>query len=239
MRYLVALLCTSALLGQVTPDTSSPASGAAASGGTAAKVDNFHFNLNWPSGLSIGEAHLSSSRADGKLKSSFRLEASVPGFALQEQVESVATEDFCSESLTKSGMRGKKKVDEKTIFDQNAMRAERTTSGGGKSELSTGACAKDALTFLHYVRRELVQGRLPKPQAVYYGGAYQIRLDYTGTQTIRIGDKAEEADRLTGTIKGAGSEYTIELFFARDDTRTPLLIQAPLAMGKFAMELAR
>jgi hypothetical protein len=36
-----------------------------------------------------------------------------------------------------------------------------------------------------------------------------------------------------------GGEYSFDVYYARDAARTPLLITAPLAMGKFSMELIR
>jgi hypothetical protein len=201
--------------------------------------ETLHFNVNWPSGLSLGEAHLSSAPSEDKWTFNFKIDAALPGFALGEEMTSTASRSYCSETLEKRGIRGKKKVDERTEFDQKAMKATRTTSGGGKSDMSLGSCAKDALSFLYFVRRELAEGRLPKPQLIYYGAGYQARVDFTGTETIRIGDKAQEADKLVAVLKGPASENTIEMFFARDPGRTPLLVQVPLPMGKFSMEIVR
>ena len=41
--------------------------------------------------------------------------------------------------------------------------------------MKTPACAKDALTFLYYVRRELSQGRMPPQQTMFFGASYEIR----------------------------------------------------------------
>ena len=35
------------------------------------------------------------------------------------------------------------------------------------------------------------------------------------------------------------SDYMFDVYFARDAARTPLLITAPFAVGKFSMELIR
>jgi uncharacterized protein DUF3108 len=134
---------------------------------------------------------------------------------------------------------GSKKGEEKTTFDQQAGSATRETKGGGKTELTTSSCAKDALTYLYYVRHELSQGRLPAPQTVYFGAPYQVRVEFAGTQTIRIGETALEADRLTATAKGPSSDISFEVFFLKDAARTPALVRVPLSLGTFSMELIK
>ena len=114
-----------------------------------------------------------------------------------------------------------------------------TLKGGGKTEVSVNQCAKDALTYFFFLRRELAQGRLVPRQKVYYGAGYDVRTEFMGTQTIRIADGAVQADRIVGTIKGPAAEFTVEMFFARDAARTPLLISVPLTLGKFSMEIVR
>jgi hypothetical protein len=205
----------------------------------AAKGESLRFNVNWPSGLTLGEAELTSSPTEAALNFTFRMDASVPGFAVTETANSRATTDYCSLELNKRGSRGKRKIDERTEFDSAKMKAKRTTEGGGTSELSISPCAKDAVTFVNFIRRELTAGRLPAQQKVYYGGAYSVRVTFGGTQRIVVGGEAAEADKLIAAIKGPASEMTAELFFAKDAARTPLLVQVPLAMGRFSMELVR
>jgi hypothetical protein len=205
----------------------------------AKKGESLHYNVNWPSGLSLGEADLTSSMGDSSLNFTFRMDASVPGFAVSENVSSSATPEFCSIELRKQGTRGKRKIDERTEFDSAKLKATRMTEGGGKSELSTSPCAKDALAFVYFIRRELAAGRLPAQQKVYYGGAYGVHVTFAGTQQIPIGGEGVAADKLTATIKGPVTEITADLFFAKDASRTLLLVHVPLAVGKFSMELAR
>jgi hypothetical protein len=201
--------------------------------------ETLRYNVNWPSGLSLGEGQLTASMQDNEWSYGFSMEAAVPGFTLREAAKAKAASDFCSIELEKNATRGKRTVDETTTFDQKNFTAVRKTNKGGKTDLTIPACAKDALTFIFFLRRELAAGRLPQVQDVFYGAAYRVRVMYAGVQTLRIGGEAQEADRVTATIKGPGSETTADFFFARDAVRTPLLIQAPLALGKFSLELAR
>jgi hypothetical protein len=206
--------------------------------------EQLRYSINWPSGLSLGEAQLESSRDKGaadvapRQHLEFDLDASVPGFSVTDRYHSEASSDFCSVEFQRTATHGQRKSDEKTTFDQNGT-ATRETTGGGKSEMKTSSCGRDALAFLYFVRRELSQGRVPAPQTVYFGAAYQVRLAFAGTQTIKLGDKQVETDRVTASIKGVASEVGFEVFFLKDAARTPAVVRVPLALGTFSMELVR
>jgi len=207
--------------------------------------EQLRYSINWPSGLSLGEAQLGSSlekaSADStaRLHLEFNIDAAVPGFAVTDRYRSEASPDFCSVDFERNASHGAKKTDEKTTFDAQNGTATRETSGGGKSDLKTSSCGRDALAFLYYVRRELSQGRIPPPQTVYFGAAYEIRLAFAGTQSIKLGDKQVEADRVTTSVKGAASDITFDIFFLKDAARTPALVRVPLTLGTFSMELVR
>lgn len=219
----------------------------AASSATAPQLpnENLNYTINWPSGLSLGESHLQSSHgkatadAPDRLQLSFNIEASIPGFQIIDQYHATATDDFCSVEFQKQLRHGSKKAEEKTTFDQHAGTASRETKGGGKTELKISTCSKDALTYLYYVRHELSQGRLPAPQTVYFGAPYQIRVEFAGTQNIRVGDANVEADRLSASVKGPSSEINFEIYFLKDSARTPALVRVPLPLGAFTMELVK
>ncbi|HTA70351.1 MAG TPA: DUF3108 domain-containing protein [Bryobacteraceae bacterium] len=207
--------------------------------------EQVRYNINWPSGLSLGEAQLRASISKpapdvpGRLHLEFTLDAGIPGFAVSDQYRSEASTDFCSAEFQRTTTHGPKKTDEKTTFDQQNGTASRETPGGGKSELQTPACAKDALTFLYYVRHELSQGRMPPRQTMFFGASYEIRIEFIGTQKIPLGEKQAEADRVTASVKGPSSEINFEVFFLKDPARTPALVRVPLAIGTFSMELVR
>jgi hypothetical protein len=156
-----------------------------------------------------------------------------------DRFRSTTTADLCSIEFDKNTAHGSKKTEEKTIFDAEKQTASRETKGGGKSELKTPACAKDALAYLYFVRRELSQGRIPPSQPVFFGAEYQLRLEFAGTQTIPIGDKPVEADRIVASLKGKNADISFEVFFLKDATRTPVLVKVPFTMGTFSMELVR
>ncbi len=209
----------------------------------AGESEALTYDVNWPSGLTLGEAQFKASKAgdgDGGEQSwnlQMSLDAAIPGFSVTDRYLSTVNAAGCSLQFEKDVTRGKKTGKERVIFDQAAGSAKRETVGGGESKLSIAPCAKDALAFLYYLRRELSQGRMVPAQTVYAGGPYQVRLEFAGQQRLTIRDQPFEADRITGTAKGAASETSFEIFVARDKARRPLLIRVPLPLGTFSMEL--
>ena len=207
--------------------------------------ETLNYTVNWPSGLALGEAHMSATQIppspNGPAQWAFKLtmDATVPGFGVSDRYTATASLDLCSAMFDRDFTHGTRRSHERDDFDQQAGVAHRETVGGGKSGISISQCARDALTFLYRTRRELGQGRVPPVENVLFGGAYQVNLQYTGEQTVKVGGTPSTADRLIVTIKGPASEISFEMFFARDAARTPLIIRVPLSPGMFSMELAR
>jgi hypothetical protein len=201
-------------------------------------AESLRYSINWASGLSLGEATLRADKGKEAWDFEVTMDASIPGFALRDDYHSAATLDLCSLELDKSFTHGAKKADEKITFDQQNHSASRQTqNGGGKTDLSISSCAKDALSFMQFARNELAQGRLAPQQMVDFGSLYNVRIEYTGPQKIKYSDQTADADRILATIKGPTTDVTVEIFFARDAARTPLLARIPLALGSFTVEL--
>ena len=204
--------------------------------------ESLHYNVNWPSGLSLGEATFTAHHKAGEWDLAMTLDSAIPGFAIADKTRSSMTDGLCSLEMERDISHGAKQTREKTTFDQSKGEATRTTvfpEGGGTSTFSAPGCPRDAMAFLYFARRELGQGRVAPPQQVFYGAAYSVRMDYTGAQTITVSDKPSVTDHLVVHVKGPKSDFSFEMFFARDAARTPLLIRVPLSVGTFSMELVR
>lgn len=217
-------------------------SGAAPANAPSFENEQLRYNVNWPSGLSLGEAELAASSTKStaqKLHLAFDLNAAVPSFSVSDRYRSETSSEFCSTEFERTAAHGRKKTDERTTFDQQNGTATRQTTGGGKTELKISQCGRDALAFLYYARSELGQGRIPPPQTVLFGAPYDVRLEFAGTQSIRVGDKQVDADRVTASVKGPASSISFDVFFLKDRARTPALVRVPLALGTFSMELVR
>jgi hypothetical protein len=210
--------------------------------------ETLHYVINWPSGLGLGEATIQSSgiaETSGACchaeswNFSFDLDASVPGFSIRDRYASRASgPDICSEELTKTMQRGSRKTEETDTFDQKAgMVTRQTKTPGGKSDYPISGCTRDALAYLQFARNELAAGRLAPQQAVVLGGAYNVRLEFSGSETVKSGGKPVQADRIQANIKGQSGEFTVQILFSKDPARTPLLIRIPLSLGTFTAEL--
>jgi hypothetical protein len=79
------------------------------------------------------------------------------------------------------------------------------------------------------------QGRVPPANTIVFGGGYEIRLEYLGTETFQ----GAITDRLAAAVRGPSSTVNFDVLFARDPARSPVLIRLPLPLGVFSLELAR
>lgn len=201
--------------------------------------ETLHYTLSWPSGLNLGEALMTATRGAKEWSFDLYLKGAVPGFVVADHYHATASPELCAATFDKQFTHGSRESQERIDFDQRAGVARRETMGGGKSEAAIPPCARDALTFLYYARRELGQGRVAPREDILFGATYQVRLEYTGAQTVKVSGKNTETDRVVATLKGPASVISFEMFFARDAARTPLLIRAPLSLGVFSLELAR
>src|SRR5205814_1079109 len=83
----------------------------------------------------------------------------------------------CSPQLDRSFSHGAKKTRELTAFDQQKRKAQRVTTlpqDGGKSDFDIPSCARDALAFVYFARREMGQGRVAPEQTVFFGAGYSV-----------------------------------------------------------------
>jgi hypothetical protein len=64
-------------------------------------------------------------------------------------------------------------------------------------------------------------------------------MNYTGAQDVAVAGKPVVSDHLNVSVKGPASDFTFEIFYARDAARTPLLIKIPVSIGTVSLELVR
>lgn len=209
-----------------------------------AESETLNYTIGWPSGLSVGELTVAAAavKPDGGEIRGWRfeasLEAAVPGFKISDQYVSQTDSSLCSASFNKTISHGERTSREETRFDQTARTATRKTlDGGGESEISIPPCAMDGLAFLFHLRDELSRGRLPKPQKVFFGSAYEVTFQLVGSKELQIGDEDFEADQILLTVKGPASESSVVMAVARNEARTPLRVTVPLEPGNFTVEL--
>jgi hypothetical protein len=198
--------------------------------------ETLRYRVTWPGGAGLGEGRMKAHRIEGgRWEFELTLDASLPVITVQDRYLSIATADLCSVSFERESVHGPRKAHETVTFAQDDRKAHRATSGGGSTDFSMPACARDALTFLYFTRREMGQGRVPPADKIVYGGPYDIHLQYPGPETL----KGAITDRLVSAVRGPSSNVGFDLLFARDPARTPVLIRVPLSLGTFSLELTR
>ena len=200
--------------------------------------EHLRYSINWPSGLNLGEAQLRTVAKQGNLDMELTVDAGVPGFPVTDRYRSTSTAAMCAIEFEKDLLHGKRSIKETTKF-ANGAAVRQTKGGGGKTETAIGPCAKDALSFLGFVREELSKGRVPSPQTIFFGAVYTIRVSHAGTQKLTLPEGPVEVDKLVASVKGKASDVTFEIYIAKDRARTPVLVKVPLSMGVFSMELVR
>jgi hypothetical protein len=249
MKHLRPVFWVLATLSFVAAPFSSPVAAQAAESGQ--KLNGFPFtdeDLNysivWPTGVSLGEAHLHAKHAGEKWNFTFTVDAGVPGFTVKDTYRSDVVPEvapnFCSVAFERSSTHGTHVVNEKETIDrERAMASRGALSGSGAAQIPVPACVKDALAYLFWARREMGQGRVPASQDILLGALHPIRVDYVGEPVITMNGKPVQTDEVTCTWGMGSAAVTFDVYFARDAARTPLRVTAPTLMGKFSMELVR
>lgn len=205
---------------------------------TAAYAGNeaLTYAIVWPGGATLGEGRLTAStNAEGLTTYELTLDASIPAITVRDKYTSVVRDVFCTIEFNKEAEHGTRKTREKITIDNQGVATRKTQDGGGSSEIQLAPCARDGLAFLAHARRELSQGRVPKPESVVFGGTYAVMLTYKGARDFR----GRTADVVSGAVKGKSSSHTFEILFDRDAARTPLVFSVPFALGTFGMEIVR
>jgi hypothetical protein len=201
--------------------------------------ETLNYSLNFSKGISLGKAQMAARRDPSRgWNLSFSLDASMIGYNIIDRFNAYSGLDLCGIRFERSSQHGKRKANEITFFDRGRSVAVRgSRGGGGLTEMPVGLCPHDALSFLYYLRRELGQGRMPPNDVVLAGAQYRISMVYAGEKSIDRDQKKVAADQINCTVKGPASETHLEILFARDAARTPLVVRCPLAFGTFSLEL--
>jgi hypothetical protein len=200
--------------------------------------ERLRYEVVWPSGLSLGEADFSANTEQGGWSFRMTLGASLPNFEIKDQYSSTTDFNLCSQEFNKQFKHGSKTTEEAVTFDQDAHRAHReTAAGGGESDFDVPPCARDALTFLYFLRQDLARGRISPPDDINFGGQYMITVTYAETREVTVAGESREADRILVDLTGDKSQHSFEVFFGKDEARTPLIVRVPFELGTFSLRL--
>lgn len=201
--------------------------------------ETLRYDIVWPSGLRLGEAQFSANSNQAGWAFAASLSANLPALTIEDKYSSKTDFALCSTSFKKTIAHGSRKQNEEVEFHQSENQAlRRNLADGTTQNLLVPPCARDALTYLYYLRQELAQGRVPPPDDFNFGTQLQLSVSYVETREIEVSGRHQPADRLLVDVAGGEEPINIEIFLGKDEARTPLLIRVPFELGTFSLKLA-
>ena len=202
--------------------------------------ERLEYTITWPSGLPVGRAELRARDLDPGWRFEMTLRASLPQIEVDDAFVSRTDAEMCSQTFEKHVRHGAKRAHESLRFGPREL--ERTNLEAPTSEhpgrIAVGDCARDALAYLFFLRRDLAAGRIPAPGNIYFGAGYRIRLEFVRTRWLPVAEERRLADEIRVAVRGPASEHAFAVYFARDPARTPLLVRADFEEGPFSMLLS-
>lgn len=197
------------------------------------------YEINWPSGLSLGEVEFQANNVTGGWEFQARINAALPNFEIRDEYHARTDAQLCSLEFVKDFVHGSSIGQETVVFDQANRTATRKTKNGGESEFDVPPCARDGLTFLYLLRAEIGRGRIPPPDDINFGAQYQVSMTYAQTLDLEVAGEFVKSDRILVDLTGPASQRSFEVFFTQDSARTPVLIRIPFDLGTFSLKLVK
>ncbi len=109
--------------------------------------ESLSYTVNWPSGLSLGEGHMTATREISGWRFDFAVDASVPGFEVKDAYHSTSDTDYCSQSLSKDSTHGKRKTNETISIDKDTGTITRHLTSGATSTTTMPGCVRGCADF--------------------------------------------------------------------------------------------
>jgi uncharacterized protein DUF3108 len=199
------------------------------------------FNLIWPSGITLGEATLTASRAGKQIHLEASVVADIPQYHVGYTFASDADENLCSIRFSETLREGRSTRETTFDFDQ-AKHVVRRTRGGRTTESPIPDCARDPVALLYHFRRQLAAGLLKvgTPEATgefYLGDNYTVHYDAIAAESVKVGSKTPGGDRFLIRVQDHGEERSFEVWIRTDASRAPVAVRVPLSLGTLAAEL--
>ncbi len=201
--------------------------------------EQLNYTIAWPSGLPVGHASLRARALDPGWRHEMTLQATLPSMEIDDMFASRTDSKLCSEVFEKHVRHGDRWAHESLRFGPGLVERFNleSTDREPPGRNATGDCARDALTFLYYLRQDLAAGRLPSPGTIFFGAAYRIQVWFTRTRRLLIGAEQRAADEFRAVVDGPASRHEFSFFVGQDENRTPLLFRVELGGDIFSMQL--
>ena len=203
-----------------------------------ASGERLRYEIVWPSGLRLGDAEFLANSNQAGWAFSADISANLPAIVVQDKYQSSTDFSLCSTRFAKQVTHGRRNQNEEVEFDQSANTALRKNLADSTTQdLVVPPCVRDALAYLYYLRQDLSHGRVPPPDDFNFGPQMQVSVSYVETRKIESRGVMQDADRLLIYVTGGEKPINIEVFLAKDEARTPLLLRAPFELGTFSLRL--
>lgn len=197
------------------------------------------YSLDWPSGLSAGTAEFEARFTDPGWRFEATVVASHPKLQIDNRFISRTDGGLCSIEFEKHIRHGTKRANELLRFrDGQLERTNLERAGEEPPGVSTVArCARDALSFFYFVRRELASGRIPPSATVHFGAGYSLRMDHASERRLIWEGQRRLVDEIRVSVRGDQAEHSFFGYFDREAGRLPLLFAVTLDGTTFTMRL--
>lgn len=238
--FVLAVFCAAAVCPAILLTARGPAQSAPQASPTAALFnggETLRFKLSWPSGVSLGEAVLTSSVSKGQLNLDMTIEADLPIQNISGKFTSVSTADgLCSIQYHRKMMEGSKTSEETIEFDQEAHQAKRTVNGQ-TATLPVSECAKDPLAFLYYFRGELAKHKTAQTASIVLAPDKHLDVSGGATETVTVGGRQHKAQKFSASIRYPNTTKSFEVWFSTDGHWEPLIVRLPSSLAVFSAEI--
>ena len=161
--------------------------------------ESLHYTMNWPSGLSLGEATLSARKSGDTLGFRSQRQCRRPGICRERRDSLVG---HAEPLLHRTGARLQPRRQEDPREDhvrpegrnrRRAPRCCRTAARAGKSSFDIPSLrARCADVPVLRAARIGAGPRCPR-STVFFGSAYTVSMDYTGAQNITVAEKTDQS----------------------------------------------
>ncbi len=197
------------------------------------------YSLDWPSGLSAGTAEFEARFLDPGWRFEATVRASHPKAEIDDRFISQTDGQLCSRSFEKHIRHGRKRASELLRFAGGQLDRTNLERVGEErpGTTRTAECARDALTFVYFLRLELAAGRIPPAATVYFGAGYNIRLEHAQERWLAWEGQRRLVDEVHVSVRGPKAEHQFSAFFDRSEGRLPLLFGMTLDETDFTMRL--
>ena len=164
------------------------------------------YEINWPSGLSLGEVEFKAQSVTNGWEFKARITATLPNFEIRDEYRA-RTDGYALFAGTREGRSARlARIQETVEFDQAAHTATAKPKKAATANSTSLPARATRLTFLYLLRSEIGRGRIPPPDDLNFGSQYQVSMTYAETRDLEVAGEMVKADRILVDLTGPASQ---------------------------------